>query len=99
MINKNTYRSDTCTYVVYVPYCDGASFSGNNDTTQPAGNYTLHWRGWRIFNGVWQLLQKQYNLNSATDVLMSGCSAGGTKYKYLYYRNGTNRYVINRYQN
>eukprot|EP01084_Bolivina_argentea_P281692 482007_1 len=63
---------------IYVKYCDGASFSGNNDTTEKVNaTLTLHWRGFRILNGVFKELQANYNWNKATDVLISGCSAGG----------------------
>eukprot|EP01084_Bolivina_argentea_P281690 482005_1 len=61
---------------VYVKYCDGASFSGNNDTVLN-GAKDLHFRGWRILNGVFAELAKSYKWKSATDVLISGCSAGG----------------------
>lgn len=63
---------------IYVKYCDGASFSGNNDTKQEYNSsLTLNWRGWRILNGVFKELNKNYGWNKATDVLISGCSAGG----------------------
>eukprot|EP00484_Ammonia_sp_Unknown_P021804 CAMPEP_0197027668 /NCGR_PEP_ID=MMETSP1384-20130603/7537_1 /TAXON_ID=29189 /ORGANISM="Ammonia sp." /LENGTH=381 /DNA_ID=CAMNT_0042456545 /DNA_START=19 /DNA_END=1161 /DNA_ORIENTATION=+ len=63
---------------VYVPYCDGASFSGNNDTAQVYNStLTLHWKGFRILNGVFKELNANYGWSKATDVLISGCSAGG----------------------
>jgi hypothetical protein len=33
-------------------YCDGASVSGNNETTQPYKGSTLHWRGMRIREAI-----------------------------------------------
>eukprot|EP01083_Nonionella_stella_P157954 513394_1 len=80
----NTYLSTDATInplshawnAVYVKYCDGASFSGNNDTVLK-GDIDLHFRGWRILNGVFDELKRNYHWNAATDVLISGCSAGG----------------------
>ena len=37
---------------VFMPYCDGGSFSGNNDTVQPYKGTNLHWRGKRIREAV-----------------------------------------------
>merc|ERR1719272_1689321 len=61
---------------VHMNYCDGASFSGNNDTVQVYKNTSLHWRGSRIReNIVTDLMGK--GLSDATDLMVSGCSAGG----------------------
>eukprot|EP01084_Bolivina_argentea_P206408 352429_1 len=62
---------------VYVKYCDGGCHSGNNETTQKAGKYELHFRGLRNIRGVFEELIANYKFGSATDVLFSGCSAGG----------------------
>lgn len=62
---------------VFMPYCDGGSFSGNNDTVQPYQGSTLHWRGKRIREAVYAELITNHGLKSATDVVISGCSAGG----------------------
>lgn len=76
-VNPLSYNWNT----VYVKYCDGASFSGNNDTTDSTSSntsLTLHWRGFRILNGVFAELATNYGWGaSTTDVLISGCSAGG----------------------
>eukprot|EP01083_Nonionella_stella_P216124 777276_1 len=37
----------------------------------------LHYRGRRIIEGIFQELNNKYEFSSATDVLLSGCSAGG----------------------
>eukprot|EP00483_Globobulimina_turgida_P012582 UN12605 len=71
-INPLSYNWNT----VYVKYCDGGSFSGNNDTVLN-GARNLHFRGWRTLNGVFAELDKTYNWAKATDVIISGCSAGG----------------------
>jgi hypothetical protein len=58
-------------------YCDGGSFAGNNNNVSIVDNTKLYFRGKRILDGVLQELQKSKNLKSATDVVISGCSAGG----------------------
>ena len=65
-------------------YCDGASFSGNNNNKEIfVNNKTgttskLYFRGFRILNVLFDILLKPpYNLNMATDVLLTGGSAGG----------------------
>ena len=79
MATNCTVNPLSCTWnTVYVKYCDGMSFSGNNDTVLSGNNKNdtdLHFRGWRILNGVFAELDKNYNWAKATDVLISGCSA------------------------
>ena len=58
-------------------YCDGGSFSGNNDTVQPYKGATLHWRGKRIREAAYAELLANHGLKDATDAVISGCSAGG----------------------
>jgi O-palmitoleoyl-L-serine hydrolase len=61
--------------VVYFMYCDGNSFSGSNSSTTQVENTTLHFRGRHILDAAMAQLTnlKQH----ATDVVISGCSAGG----------------------
>lgn len=64
---------------VYMRYCDGASFSGDrNDVVNTTGT-PLYFRGFRILQAILDNLldDKTYGLSSATDVMLSGCSAGG----------------------
>ncbi|WJX37579.1 [Wnt protein] O-palmitoleoyl-L-serine hydrolase [Trifolium repens] len=57
---------------VYVHYCDGSSFTGNN--FDPV--HKLHYKGAKIFNVVVKdLLAK--GMKNASNALLSGCSAGG----------------------
>ena len=58
-------------------YCDGGSFSGNNDTVQPYKGATLHWRGKRIREAAYAELLAHHGLKDATAAVISGCSAGG----------------------
>jgi len=62
---------------VYFKYCDGNSFSGSNSSTTDVGGTTLHWRGKHILRaGITDLLTNR-GLANASDVVVSGCSAGG----------------------
>ena len=67
---------------VYVPYCDGQSFTGDNATTTTASTsattteqQTLYFRGKAIREAVVASLKT--GLASATDLVVWGCSAGG----------------------
>lgn len=69
-LNPNFYNWNR----VFMRYCDGSSFTGDVENVDPATN--LHFRGARIFNViVEELLAK--GMNHASNVLLSGCSAGG----------------------
>jgi len=62
---------------IYLKYCDGGSFSGNNETADVYNGHELHYRGFRILNAMYRDLYEVRGLNRATDVVISGCSAGG----------------------
>jgi len=63
--------------MVYLKYCDGGSFSGNNATINRYQNNPLFFRGQRILQAMRDDLFNVENLKAATDVVISGCSAGG----------------------
>jgi len=63
--------------MVYFKYCDGASFSGNNDTITTVGNDKLYWRGKINLQAYLDDLSKNHGLQKGTDYVISGCSAGG----------------------
>jgi len=63
--------------MVYIQYCDGASFSGSNSTVTNYQGDNLYFRGAHILNAVIVDLLTNRGLNMATDVVISGCSAGG----------------------
>jgi len=59
-------------------YCDGSSFSGNNQTVTVYKNRPLYFRGFMNLNAYLTNLKETYpTFNTATDVVISGCSAGG----------------------
>jgi len=58
-------------------YCDGGSFAGNNDTVTTWEGHDLYFRGFRILQAYRQSLISKYNLAGASEVVISGCSAGG----------------------
>jgi len=62
---------------VKMRYCDGGSFSGNNETTPVYQNKTLYWRGSRIREAIAKDLFENRGMDQATELVVSGCSAGG----------------------
>lgn len=61
-------------------YCDGASFSGDSEEPVEYKGQKLYFRGKRILDAVLDVLmdeQGPYGLSRATQVLLSGGSAGG----------------------
>ncbi len=62
---------------VFVNYCDGGSFSGNVAAPVVVGNRKLFFRGHAILKSVIATLRKSFGMESTTEVLLSGCSAGG----------------------
>jgi len=62
---------------VFMRYCDGGSFSGNNDTVATYKGAKLHWRGKRVREAIAQDLMENRELKKASDLIVSGCSAGG----------------------
>ena len=67
---------------VFMPYCDGNSFSGNRDLPVVVQGLwgkpkPLIFRGKRILNEVIKSHATHFGLSSAKRVLLTGCSAGG----------------------
>lgn len=62
---------------VFVRYCDGGSFSGDNETVTTYKGTPLYYRGKRIREAVFDSLIKKHALAQASDLVVSGCSAGG----------------------
>jgi len=67
--------------LVFVRYCDGAYMSGARVAPVQVksfwGEGVVHYNGEHISRAVMADLSKQSGLGSATDVVFSGCSAGG----------------------
>jgi len=63
--------------LAYFSYCDGSSFSGNNLTVTNYKGVDLYFRGFLNLKAYHSDLIKNKNLNSGTDFIISGCSAGG----------------------
>jgi len=62
-----------CEYnLVYLKYCDGASFTGSKEGTSENG---LHYRGFDILKGM--ISELAAPLSSASSVIITGGSAGG----------------------
>jgi len=62
---------------VELRYCDGASLSGDKETPTVVGGTTLHFRGRAILDAEIKSLLNDRGMDKATDVVVSGCSAGG----------------------
>lgn len=63
--------------VVYLMYCDGGSWTGDRDQPLAVGGAALEFRGKQIRDGVEAaLLRPGFGLAAATDVVVSGASAG-----------------------
>lgn len=61
---------------VYFQYCDGGSFSGTAGAVRMSQT-TLYFAGHQILKQTIRELTSLYGFGSATEVLLSGCSAGG----------------------
>jgi hypothetical protein len=62
---------------VEIRYCDGASVSGDKPTPTVVNGTTLHFRGRAILDAEIKSLLEDRGMDKATDVVVSGCSAGG----------------------
>jgi hypothetical protein len=60
--------------VVFVPYCDGSVFSGDNDFTLPDGTVRYH-RGRRNLTAAFDVALEQFGASER--VMVAGFSAGG----------------------
>ena len=73
-----TENPDFCDFnVMHFMYCDGSSYSGARQSTLTVGNTSLWFRGAMIRKAMLDYSAKHLNLTAATDVLLSGGSAGG----------------------
>ena len=58
-------------------YCDGTSFTGNNDDVPTVSGDPLYFRGIRNLRAIFDDLVAHQGLGSATEVVVGGDSAGG----------------------
>ena len=58
-------------------YCDGGSFTGDRTEPLVVNGTTLYFRGKRILDALLAFLKLNHGLSKATEVLLSGGSAGG----------------------
>ena len=61
---------------VDIPYCSQDLYSGTRESTSPE-TFGLYFSGHHIFEAVLQTLKTQYGLGAATEVILTGASAGG----------------------
>jgi hypothetical protein len=65
---------------IYMPYCDGASFSGFREDPWPVPSSpgsTLHFRGMNNLDATLDFAFEKLGLDQATKVVLTGGSAGG----------------------
>jgi len=64
--------------LVYMPYCDGGSFTGDAAGVAPGGGGApLYYEGLKIRQGAVAELTASFGLDRATDLVVGGGSAGG----------------------
>lgn len=61
----------------YLKYCDGGSFSGNNDTVSYFDGHPLYFRGFKNLQAIRNSLWNEKGMKQAKEVVITGCSAGG----------------------
>ncbi|CAE8675217.1 unnamed protein product [Polarella glacialis] len=64
---------------VYVRYCDGGYYSGARQQPKVVGATTIFFRGAFITEALFADLSANSGLGDATDVVLSGCSAGAIR--------------------
>lgn len=62
---------------VIVLYCDGSSFSGDASHPVYVGGKPIYFRGKAVLEAIMEDLVYSHDMKSATEVLVSGSSAGG----------------------
>jgi hypothetical protein len=62
--------------IIYVPYCSGDLWLGNNTNPSPT-SWNLTFAGNQIFLAAIQTLINDWDLEDATEVVLTGVSAGG----------------------
>lgn len=74
--NQAKYNPDFYNWTsVFVPYCDGASFTGNREKPLKFKNKLLYFRGQRILDAVLDGLLRR-GIDNASEIILSGRSAG-----------------------
>ena len=72
-VNPYMYNWNT----VYVPYCDGACYTGSNSTKTIVNGEEIHFRGKNIVDSIIDDLLENKKLKNATAMVITGSSAGG----------------------
>jgi len=67
---------------VYLPYCDGTSFSSSLADPVTVGSTEIYFRGYDILMGVLDALVEKHGLGEATELVITGGSAGASAVYY-----------------
>lgn len=62
---------------IYLIYCDGGYYAGSNSTPTYVDGNQIFFNGADIMSAILDDLAEKYELTSASDILVGGCSAGG----------------------
>ena len=63
--------------MIYLPYCDGSSFTSYRRGPWPVNSTALHFRGRSNLDRAMDYLLAHYGLGRARDLILYGGSAGG----------------------
>ena len=63
--------------LVFIPYCDGASFTGDVAEPVTVDGKKIYFRGFRILKAVFNALLNEEGMNKAENIYLWGTSAGG----------------------
>lgn len=79
MLDDDPVRNPTFAHANHVElwYCDGGSFTGDRTAPVDVNGTTLYFRGKRVLDALLDYLMLNHGLSQATEVLLSGGSAGG----------------------
>ncbi|CAK8988900.1 unnamed protein product [Durusdinium trenchii] len=64
---------------IFLRYCDGGYFSGDREEPKVVEGSSIYFRGKQITEALFSDLGRKFNFGNATDVVISGCSAGAIR--------------------
>lgn len=63
--------------VAFLMYCDGGSFAGDREEPDIYNQTKLYYRGYRNLKALIHHLNTEKGMQRATEIILTGCSAGG----------------------
>lgn len=75
--NSKEFNPELYDYsLIWLHYCDGASFSGKVEEPVTVDGTPIYFRGHYIKQAVFEWLKDNVDFYNATDLVVSGCSSG-----------------------